>query len=221
MKASFWDILSIIFLLGVVILTAIVFLLFQNPYLPFNPFPPERALEPIILPTATAAPLRLPPTWTYTPQPTLKFAATLRPSSTPQATTTPFTLPTLTPIRLTTMPTNEHIPLVGKCKVVSQSPADGTSFKAGAQFKADWVLQNTSDSTWARDSVDIKFMSGEHLHLTNNVLDMPQSVFAGDTFDLGITMQAPAATGYHITYWELIAGDTTLCSFYVEIFSEN
>src|SRR5271157_2505981 len=88
-----WDILSIIVVLITVCIAGYYALIFINPNMPFNPFPPPPT--PFRLPTATITPIQLPATWTAT-NPTLMSAMTA--TDTPPPT---FTLiPTMTSFSL-------------------------------------------------------------------------------------------------------------------------
>ncbi len=62
-----WDILSIIVLLITVCIAGYFVLIFINPNMPLNPFPPPPT--PFRLPTATITPIQLPATWTATNPP--------------------------------------------------------------------------------------------------------------------------------------------------------
>ncbi|WP_172634594.1 NBR1-Ig-like domain-containing protein [Anaerolinea thermophila] len=221
MKNSIWDILTMILLLGIVIVAVGVLMLFQNPYLVFNPFPPPPPVPTIFVPSFTPTPKSLPPTWTPTAFPTLISEATKRPTSTPLPTNTPFVLPSPTPILKTVYPTNARLPLEGKCKVLAQSPEDGKTIKAGETFRVSWTLQNTSTEPWRSDSIDVRFKGGVPMHTSKDVIDLPKSVEPNGTIDITITMTAPEKAGYQITYWTLSAGSTVKCTFYVEIFVEK
>jgi hypothetical protein len=60
----FWNLLTIVMGLGVVIVIGVTVLVFQNPQNAVNPYPPPTLPVIIALPTATETPLSLPPTWT-------------------------------------------------------------------------------------------------------------------------------------------------------------
>lgn len=64
-----WNILSILGLLAIVGVIAVAFMIFNNPQASINPFPPPTMPVLIVLPTATATPRMLPPTWTATALP--------------------------------------------------------------------------------------------------------------------------------------------------------
>jgi hypothetical protein len=223
MKISIWDVLTTLVVIGIVITLGMVLLLFINPALPFNPFPPAGGgLAGLFIPSATPTPRRLPPTWTPTARPTEAPSPTRRPTSTPIPSITPFVLPSPTMAAKTVYPTNERLPLEGKCKVVNQSPSDGTAFKPGDIFTTAWSIQNTSDTNWGTDGIDVRFRGGDAIHTSGkNVIDLPKTVIPGDIYDITIQMKAPDRPGYHITYWALMEGNTPRCTFYVEIFVEN
>jgi hypothetical protein len=111
---------------------------FTNPNLPFNPFPPNTPVAPLVLPTATWTPLALPPTWTPTVTPIPPEAATLRPTFTPIFTNTPLKLFTDTPTEtgvpadtLTPTPEPTGVPFTVGVKYVDSSvihPESGCNF---------------------------------------------------------------------------------------------
>jgi hypothetical protein len=198
---------------------AFVSSIFTNPTAAFNPFPPATMAPIVFVPSLTATAGNLPPTWTPAAglAPTLAATSTKSPTSTPFPSRTPFVLPSPTQALELSVPTHERLPLDGQCIVTKQSPTDGTAFKPGTEFTTSWTLKNTSDSTWDRGSVDLKFMAGEAMYKNTSSADLPVSVDPSRSFDITVTMITPATTGYHISYWNLVSGKKVLCTFYVEI----
>ncbi len=94
-----WDILSILVLILTACLVGYFALIFINPTSSLNPMPPGGGLFSDPLPTLTATPLRLEPTWTASPTLVLTPSDTPRPTITPIPTSTSFSLvpPTKTP----------------------------------------------------------------------------------------------------------------------------
>jgi hypothetical protein len=223
MKASFWDIFTALVILAILVAIGYFALVFTYPSLPFNPFPPNLIDVPtLVIPSATPTVRKLPPTWTPTAQEQVGETPAYHATSTLIPTITPFVLPTFTMQAKTVYPTNSRLPLEGKCKVLNQTPADGTTFAADEIFTAAWTLQNTSDTNWGTDGIDVRFKAGEAMHTSGeDVIDLPQTVVPGGRYDITIQMKAPSTTGYHITYWSLMEGDTPRCTFYVEIFVKN
>lgn len=88
---ALWNVLTVLMVLAIVALGTLFFLIYRDPAVAFNPFPPPTMPAALVLPSLTPihtdAPPTLPPTLTSTPTAT----ATL----TPQPTETRF--PTLTP----------------------------------------------------------------------------------------------------------------------------
>lgn len=76
----FWNMLTVLAMLGILAMTGWFVIVFQNPYTAVNPFPPPTLPAPIMLPSATPTSPQLPPTWTpmatntavptFTPRPT-------------------------------------------------------------------------------------------------------------------------------------------------------
>jgi len=106
---EFWDALTLLLLFGALIWSAIVLLIFQNPYSPLNPLPPEMPIPTLFIPTHTPVPsqtLQLPGTWTPT------ITGTAEPTRTPipgTPTATPVPTLTLTPGPVTpTLPASAY-----------------------------------------------------------------------------------------------------------------
>jgi hypothetical protein len=101
MKISFWDILSILALLGVLVFGLLFLAIFNDPYTPLNPFKPPTLPPTLIVPTSTATVFAFPPTWTTTPPGYIDANAgtpdNSRPSSTSFLTSTLFSLSSFTP----------------------------------------------------------------------------------------------------------------------------
>ncbi len=175
----------------------------------------------ISLPTETETPLQIPPTWTPTAQPTraveVTTQPTLRPSSTPVPTRTPVVLPTFTPTKKATVRVGGGGSGGGACSVVYQDPADDTVMYPGQDFTTRWTLKNNSSSTWASDSVDLKVIAGDRMHLGADLRDLPYSVGSGGMIDILIDMEAPDGKGVYTENWGLYQGSKSLCQFYVTI----
>ena len=69
-RDSLWNVLSSLVVLATVCLVGYFLILFSNPQVAMNPYPPPTMPVLVVLPTSTATPLSLPPTWTSTPRPT-------------------------------------------------------------------------------------------------------------------------------------------------------
>jgi hypothetical protein len=75
----FWNFLTVCTVLATVALTAFMLLIYSNPYMSINPFPPPTMPALINLPTSTPTPLLMPATWTPaalvtgTPSPTTEI----------------------------------------------------------------------------------------------------------------------------------------------------
>ncbi len=214
MKTSIWNILTGLTLLGVLCLIGVFAAILLNPGL--SPFqPPAPALAPtIVLPTATETPTPgLPPTWTPTPSPefTSTTEAQVVATSTLMPTNTVVVLPTFTPSRTPRTGIGG-----GTCQVTYQNPADNAILPKGAEFEMRWTIKNTGSKSWAADSTDVRFLSGDRVHVGNDVRDMPYDVAAGGMVDLLISMRTPLTPGSYVTNWSLSQGSVSVCRFYVQ-----
>jgi len=94
-EGMLWNVLTVLVLLATLCMLSGFALVFINPYVPFNPFPPP-TLPPTMSfpsPTPTLPVVTLPPTWTPTPSITPSPTATYTPVPTlaePTLTPTPF-----------------------------------------------------------------------------------------------------------------------------------
>ena len=218
MKTSIWDILTGITLLGILCLIGGFGVVLANPATPLNPLQPPKpqTVATIALPTRTnTATPGLPPTWTPTPPPTEteKSAAPegLRPSSTPLPTSTVLVLPTFTPSRTPRVGTGG-----GSCQVVSQIPADNTILNKGQSFDMNWTIKNTSSKTWDGGSTDIRFVSGDRVHVGNDVRDIGYDVAPNGMISIISPLSAPSSPGSYVTNFSMSQGNTSVCRFYLQ-----
>ena len=99
---AIWNVLALlIFILTLCMLSGFL-LVFINPYVPFNPFPPPTIPPTLAWPTPspTLPIVTLPPTWTPTPTLTPSPTITPSPTVTPSPTPTPAFSPTPYPFEL-------------------------------------------------------------------------------------------------------------------------
>jgi len=84
------NLLTLVVLLAAVGAGLLLSVVFLNPYLPFNPYPPPTLPPTLGYPTATNTPARfLPPTWTATISPTPRTTETPTPTEEPTETESP------------------------------------------------------------------------------------------------------------------------------------
>jgi hypothetical protein len=138
---------------------------------------------------------------------------------------------TATPIPATSTPvppTNTPIPTaVSYCDWVlfikDVTIPDGTQLYAGEVFTKTWRLQNRGTCTWTPDYM-LVYTGGDQMGSTTAVR-LPGNVAPGQSVDVSVTLTAPAAAGYHTSYWMLrnpsgalfASGAKANEAFYVEI----
>jgi hypothetical protein len=128
-KLNPWDLLSIVVLLVTVCIAGYFVLVFINPNIPLNPFPPPPT--PFKFPTATITPIQLPATWTATiPIP-------------PQTTATDTPPPTFTSI-----PTGTSFSLVPPTKTPKLTATPKASFYATVQYIASTIIYPDLGCNW-------------------------------------------------------------------------
>lgn len=132
LAAAFWNLLTVVMLVGTLSLAAWFGLIYLDPNSAFNPFPPLPTLSPAL---ALATPTQrfgsdvLPPTWTPTP--------TSVPTETPQPTET--ATPTITPTLLV-LPSATNTPTPSATPVPRFDPAAGSpSYQVASGRSCSWM----------------------------------------------------------------------------------
>ena len=118
-------------------------------------------------------------------------------------------------------PTNVETtpPPSSQCVLVSQDPADYTTFPPRTGFGVTWVLRNTSDSAWGEGEVDLVYLgaiNGQRLHQNYDLYDITQTVQPGEEYTVSGGMITPDAPGQYGEAWALRQGsENILCSFWI------
>lgn len=223
MKPSIWDILTGVVAVAIVCLAGAFLLIFLNPSVGFNPFPPPTAVPQVVIqiPTATITTVLrvLPPTWTPTvpstrtpTQPVL-----LKPSSTLPPTATLYIAPTgtitPTPTKTPGGPTSANL----RCYVDDESPKDDAEFLANQEFDKRWLVRNNSGETWRADNYDIRYISGQSMQTGKDIYDLPRDINNRETIEFIVRMRAPATPGTYKAVWGISSGSNSVCNFTVQI----
>ncbi len=179
----FWNILTAIVLISTAALIGVVMIIFSNPRISFNPYPPPTMPVLVVLSTSTPTPVHLPATWTPTPRPseTLKPSASM--TSQPSATEA---VPTVSP---TTYPTSEDgdYPFAVEGQPVSM---------ANIVFHPDY------DCNWQGVAGKVVDLQGKHLV---GMLIRLTGTYNGRTIDM-TTLSGGAAKWYGDSGYEFVLG---------------
>jgi uncharacterized protein YraI len=106
------------------------------------------------------------------------------------------------------------------CTLVSQSPADNTTFGQGASFTTTWVLKNTGSVAWDDNATDLGYVGAYNnirLHTGPDLYDFNTVVNPGSTFNFSVPMLTPYGAGQYGEMWQIQSGGTVICQFYVYI----
>ena len=106
------------------------------------------------------------------------------------------------------------------CTVVSQTPADGTTFTIDTPFTTTWVLKNTGSSKWPDAEVDLRYegaYNNVQLHTGSDLYDLATDVKPGGTYNFSVPMIAPFNKGTYGEMWEVGSGSKVICQFYIYI----
>ncbi len=186
---------------------------------------PARTHRPTKTPTMepTATELLLPteqsPLALSTPRPitpTLPFA--VLPSTSTSG--VPFVvLSSSTPPVATASAPATPVPLALDCKLIWQSPPNGSTFDTGDKFSVGWKLKNIGTATWTAGSFEFVYLAGSHLATHDSVVPMKQSVSPGQTVVLSLPIKTPANIGTYTTHWGIRQGNNYFCRLTLTIFA--
>lgn len=131
---------------------------------------------------------------------------------------TPIPINTSTPGLTTTATVTGTITTpVAACTFVSQSPANNDKFTPGEPYiDLNWVVKNSSLSTWEKANVSYKFISGTNLHSVTTA-SLAADVAPDANSRLLLDLNVPATSGTYTETWSLVQGSTTLCSLTLTI----
>jgi hypothetical protein len=111
-------------------------------------------------------------------------------------------------------------PPADQCVLVSQDPADYTTFPPSTGFGMTWVLQNTSQAAWEQSLVDLVYLgalNGQRLHQNWDIYDITATVQPGESYTVSGGLITPSQAGQYGEAWALQSADETLCTFWVII----
>jgi len=112
-------------------------------------------------------------------------------------------------------------PATVACQLVSQTPADGTTYTIGTPFNTTWVLKNAGTADWEQSTTDVRYagsLNNVGLHTGADIYDLTFTVDPGQTYSFSVPMLAPTYMGQYGEAWEIVTGDGTVaCYFYIYI----
>jgi hypothetical protein len=109
-------------------------------------------------------------------------------------------------------------PPANSCVLVSQDPADYTTFPTSTGFGMTWVLQNTGTQPWDQNSTDLVYlgaMNGQRLHQNYDLYDITQTVEPGANYTVSGSLITPATPGQYGEAWSLVSNGVTVCTFWI------
>jgi len=131
-------------------------------------------------------------------------SATSTPTPLPTATSTIWASPTTIPRTPTTQNTGYYYSTANGCYnaayVSDVTIPDGTVLSPGESFTKTWKFQNTGSCDWDADFV-LTFETGTDMDGEDTTID--ESVAAGGTASLSVTLVAPTTEGSYTGYWRL------------------
>lgn len=204
-KPILWNILTVIMLLGACCLLYYFLNIFINPYVAYNPFPPEALPTRYSTETPTITPIQPPATWTGT--------ATVEPSATRTRAPTWTLLPGMITPTTTETPTLTQTP--------GTPTATATSMPAAAEIKYD-----ASTSIHPDLACDWMGVGGKVVKANGDVLQF-QTIQLGGTLDgksvsrMSVSGNAPA---YGTSGFEFVLNDHPIAStqtLWIQLFDNN
>jgi len=111
------------------------------------------------------------------------------------------------------------ISTTGSCALVSQTPANNTSFTANYDFDLVWTVKNTGTFDWNKSVIDFVYVNGTKMHKPafGDIKDLPLDVVKNGTIALTVDMLSPATSGTYSETWALVDGGNTICTMSLTI----
>ena len=177
---------------------------------PAFPTPAPGVVDTIVAGTAGAAQTQTALLVPATPTPTFTATITRTPTVTPTFTPT-FIFQLRSPVP-TKNPTSTSGPSSAglACRLLSQSPKDGTKLAPNKQFDAVWEVENSGTTAWDAGSIDFAYATGRKMH-EEAVYDLLHNVDEGESVQLAVAMTAPKVSGSYTTVWTLRRGGNDFC----------
>jgi hypothetical protein len=197
----FWNVLTALVVLATLAVVGYFLLIFADPQLPLNPFPPPTMPVLIVRSTSTPTQPRLPATWTPTPRPT----ETVRPTQTdtPEPTETVAAAATVTPFA--TSATLGDYPFAPEGNPVAMP---------------NNAIHSGEGCDWQGVGGKIVDIQGRHL---SGILIRLSGFYNGETIDM-TAISGGASAWYGESGYEFYLGDTPLESFgtlYVQMLDQS
>jgi Ig-like domain-containing protein len=183
---------------------------------------------PIVRPTITPeTPVSksLKPRPSHTPRPTetpgLTETPTTPPSAPPEPTLSlpptalltllsPTPTPTLRVLFVTATPA-PPTPSALDCKLIWQSPPNGSTYYAEEKFSVGWNIKNVGTATWEPGSFQFTYLDGAKLAPRDDLIPLTRSVPPGQSIVLSVPMKAPITPRTYTTHWGIRQGDNFFC----------
>ena len=170
-----------------------------------------QAAETVAADIASRVTATTPPTATLAATATEIPSPTTAPSFTPVNTLPPLPTATNTFIPATATITLTPTPTNFNCTVTAVSPKANTEFAKRADFDGRWTVKNTGTQDWVSSDVDYRYLSGQKMHVGNDVFDFKSNLKSGDSIDIIVDMLAPDSTGTFTATWGVVRNSQTLC----------
>ena len=121
----------------------------------------------------------------------------------PTATSTPQSLPTLTPIPTSTLPVPATaVPKpCNKAEFISETIIDNTAMDPNETYTKTWRFINVGTCTWTTN-YKLVFSNGDKMSGTSPK-KFSQNVAPGEKVDIAIDLKAPGSAGTYKGYWKL------------------
>ncbi len=177
--------------------------------------------------TPTQKPIQTATTFlSATPKPAQPFTPTVQ-AALPFSTLTPTlggpaiptTLPTRTAVPPTPAPTKPP-PLELDCKLIWQSPPNGSTYDMGTKFSVGWNIKNIGTVTWDPGSFEFTYLGGARLATHDFNIPLQQSVPPGQEIVLSVPMKTPLTVNMFTTHWGIRTGDKFFCRLTLTIWAQ-
>ena len=155
------------------------------------------------------------PSVTPSPAPT----RTVRPTETSTQRIVLSPTPTASPLPSSTA---TETPSPYQCRIIEQTPGDGSSVDIEATVTVRWKIRNVGAATWESIAIDFLQTSGDQVVLESR-FDLPRDVKTGEDVEFKVVLETTDRTGIYRTDWRLVfvEGGFTFCPVYIEVWATD
>ena len=109
-----------------------------------------------------------------------------------------------------------------QCRIIEQTPGDGTTVDIEATVTVSWKIRNVGSAMWEAIAIDFLQTSGDQVAVESR-FDLPKDVKTGEDVEFKVVLETTDRTGIYRTDWRLVFVENgfTFCPVYIEVWATD